>query len=65
MLRQTVLQKQIFKGKSTLFPSKFDKSGDSQVFVTTVVLNVATERIWLDTTALNSLFAKKTNIQVQ
>jgi hypothetical protein len=52
MWRQTVVQKWIFKGKSTLFPSKFDKSGDSQAFVTTVVLNVATERIWLDTTEL-------------
>jgi hypothetical protein len=30
----------------------FGKSGDNKAFVATIVANVATERIWLDTTAV-------------
>jgi hypothetical protein len=33
--------------------SNSDKSGDRKTFVATIVVNVATERIWLETTALN------------
>ncbi len=32
--------------------SNSDKSGGRKTFVATIVANVATERIWLDTTAL-------------
>ncbi len=34
----------------------FDESGDNKAFVATIVANVATERIWLDTTVLESMF---------
>ncbi len=33
--------------------SNSDKSGDRKTFVATIVANVATERIWLETTAFS------------
>jgi hypothetical protein len=33
--------------------SNSDKSGDRKTFVATIVANVATERIWLDITAVD------------
>ncbi len=53
MCRQTVVQKLIFNGKYTVYHSNYDKSGDSKTFVATIVANMATERMRLDTTALN------------
>jgi hypothetical protein len=38
--------------------SNSDKSGDRKTFVSTIVANVATERIWLDTTELMELLLK-------
>jgi hypothetical protein len=35
--------------------SNSDKSGDRKTFVATIVANVATERIWLDTTDLKPM----------
>ena len=53
MWRQTVVKKWISISKYTVFLLLFDKSGDSKVFVATSMANVATGRIWLDTTVLN------------
>jgi hypothetical protein len=53
MWRQTVVQNWISNGKYTAYHSNWDKSGDSKTFVATIVANVATERIPLDTTALD------------
>jgi hypothetical protein len=38
--------------KNTLSLSNFDTSVDSKAFVAIIVPNIATERIWLDTTDL-------------
>jgi hypothetical protein len=53
MWRQAVVQNWICDGKYTVYDSNYDKSGDSKTFVATIVANVATERMLLDTTALN------------
>ncbi len=52
MWRQTVVQNWICNGKYTVYHSNYDKSGDSKTFVATIVANVATERMRLDTTVL-------------
>ncbi len=49
MWRPTVLWKWVSEDKFNVILSNLDKSGDSKAFVGT---NVATERIWLDTTGL-------------
>ncbi len=36
--------------------TNYDKSGDRKAFVATIVANVATERIWLDTSELDVCF---------
>jgi hypothetical protein len=54
MWRQTVVQNCISYGKYTTYHSNNDKSGDSKTFVATIVANVATERMRLDTTVLVS-----------
>ena len=59
MWRQTVVKKWISISKYTVFLLLFDKSGDSKVFVATSMANVATGRIWLDTTGLDlNIFRK-------
>ncbi len=40
-------------GKFTAFLSKSDKSGDCKTVVATIVANVATEKMWLETTDLD------------
>jgi hypothetical protein len=55
MWRQAVVQNWICNGKYTVYDSNYDKSGDSKTFVATIVANVATERMLLDTTALEHL----------
>ncbi len=52
MWRQTIVQEQISIGKITAYLSNTDKSGDTKNFVATIVTNVTTKIIWLDTTAL-------------
>jgi hypothetical protein len=54
MWRQTIVQNWNFNGKYTAYLSKSDKSGDSKTFVATIVANVATEIMWLDTNGLVS-----------
>jgi hypothetical protein len=53
MWRQTVVQNWICNGKYTVNHSNYDKSGDSKTFVATIVANVATKKMRLDTTVLN------------
>jgi hypothetical protein len=53
MCRQTVVQNWSSNGKYTVYLSNSYKSGDSKTFVTIIVANVATERMWLDTTDLD------------
>ncbi len=55
MWRQAVVQNWICDVKYTVYDSNYDKSGDSKTFVATIVANVATERMLLDTTALTYL----------
>jgi hypothetical protein len=43
----------ISNGKYTAYYSNYDNSGDSKTFVATIVANVATERMRLDTTVLD------------
>ncbi len=52
MWRQTVVQDWISNGKFTAHHSNSDESGDSKTFVATIVANVATERMRLDTTEI-------------
>jgi hypothetical protein len=52
MWRQTVVQNWISNGKYTEYHLNSDKSGASKTFVATIVANVATERMRLDTTVL-------------
>jgi len=52
MWRQTGVKKVIYIHKSTVFLLFLGKFGGSKAFVAT---NVATERIWLDTTALEEV----------
>jgi hypothetical protein len=57
MRRQTIGQKWISNDKETTYLSNCDKSGDRKTCLATVVANVATKRIWLDTTGLNHWFS--------
>jgi hypothetical protein len=57
MWRQTVVQNWICNGKYTVYHSNYDKSGDSKTLVATIVANVATERMRLDTTDLQHSFS--------
>jgi hypothetical protein len=52
MWRQTTVQIWISNDKYITYLTNYGKSGDRKAFVGTIVANVATERIWLDTTAL-------------
>jgi hypothetical protein len=47
-----VVKNWISNCKYTAYHSNSDKSGDSKTFVATIVANVATERMRLDTTEL-------------
>jgi hypothetical protein len=49
MWRQTSVQIWIYNDKNITYLTIYDKSGDRKAFVATIVANVATERIWLDT----------------
>ncbi len=52
MWRQTTVQIWISNDKYINCLTNYDKSGDRKASVATIVANVATERIWLDTTDL-------------
>ncbi len=52
MWRQTNVCNWISNGKFTACLSNYDKSGDTKTAFVTIVTNVATEKIWLDTTGL-------------
>jgi hypothetical protein len=50
MWQQTIVQKWISNDK---YKSNAEKSGNRKAFVATIVANVVTERMWLDTTGLH------------
>ncbi len=52
MWQQTGAQRWISNDKYSSYLKMFDKIGDNKAFVATIVANVATEKIWLDTTVL-------------
>jgi hypothetical protein len=52
MWRQTIVQKWTFNGKFTAYLLNSDKSDNNKTLVATIVANVATERMGLDTTGL-------------
>jgi hypothetical protein len=53
MWRQTVVQNWISNGKYTAYHSNSNKSGNSKTFVATIVANVATEGMRLETTGVD------------
>jgi hypothetical protein len=56
MWQQITVQKWISNDKYATYLSNGDKSGDRKEFAATIVANVATERMWLDTTDLEQQF---------
>jgi hypothetical protein len=48
--------KLIFIDENTAFLYNYDKSGDNKAFFATIVANVATKGIWLDTADLRHLW---------
>ncbi len=59
MWRQTSVKIWIYNDKYVTYLIIYDKSGDRKAFVATIVANVATERIWLDTTELKNKLPTK------
>jgi hypothetical protein len=57
MWRQTVVQNWICNGKYAVYHSNYDN--DSKTFVATIVADVATERMRLDTPDLEVVVNKK------
>jgi hypothetical protein len=50
MWRQTTVKIWFSNDKYMTYFTNYDKSGERKAYVVTIVANVATERIWLDTT---------------
>ncbi len=62
MWRQTTVEKWISSDKFITYLSNNDKTVDRKAFVATTVANVATERMGLDTTDVDGVHYKISNL---